>query len=214
MKISIHAMTSEHAKHVKKYGHHNEHIVAEKYGAAVIKGNGKGDIKINQSEVGSVKTGKKTQWGLYCLRTTLSWQWTTEQENSLSKYFNFLPDSKYEYFNNRDKYRNNTASIDVYNSFHNKPMDLIKFFCGYGKVDFFHLTDIRDKQEYRINSTDFFDKIEKSIKRTYITEGGKFVISGGDKDTVLFELEMRKGTNHKKILFHSLLSRIIDVVKN
>ena len=62
--------------------------------------------------------------------------------------------------------------------------------------------------KYQIN-----DKIEKSIKRVYTTPGGKFSIAGGDKDVLLFELELRKGTNHKKVLFHSHLSRIIDVVK-
>lgn len=214
MNKSLHAMTSEQARIVKSNGHHNEYMVAEKLGAIVIKGNGKGDIKIKDKEVGSVKTGKKTQWGLYCLATTINWRWTEQQKSSLVNYFNFLPDSKYDYLNNRQKYKNNSAAIEVYDSFHDRPMDLIKFFCGEGKVDFFHLTDIRDNREYRINSTDFFNKIEKSIVRTYITNGGKFVISGGEKNIILFELEMRKGTNHKKILFHSLLSRIIDVIKN
>ena len=58
----------------------------------------------------------------------------------------------------------------------------------------------------------FFEKVKNSITRIYTTPGGKFVIAGGKKDIILFELELRKGTNHKKVLFHSHLSRIIDVV--
>ena len=82
-----------------------------------------------------------------------------------------------------------------------------------GKVDLFHLTDIRDDESYQVSANDFFESIENAITRIYTTSGGKFVIAGGIKDTILFELELRKGTNHKKVLFHSHLSRIIDVVK-
>jgi hypothetical protein len=117
------------------------------------------------------------------------------------------------YLEKKETFKKNIHVLDVFNEFHDKPMELIKFFCGDNKVDYFTLIDNRDGKTYCLDAKTFFEKIDKSITKVYTTDGGKFVISGGKKNIILFELEMRKGTNHKKILFHSHLSRIIDVVK-
>jgi len=213
MKKSLHGMTSEKAKEKKYKGHQNENIVAKLENGIVIHGRGKIDVRTCEGTL-SCKQGKKTQWALYCLATMLSGPWSEEQKKSITDYINFLPDSPEFYLDNRDIYRNNPYAENLYNQFSKKIMDLIKFFCGEGKIDIFHLTDNRDNKIYKINSENFFDKISKSISRVYITKGGKLVIAGGAKNLILFELEMRKGTNHKKILFHSPLSRIIDIMKS
>ena len=206
-------MTSENARQKKLMGHRNEDVVAKSVGGQVLGGNGKGDVKDSENEILSVKTGKKTQWALYCENTMISGDWSEIQKKSLIDYINFLPDSKEEYENNRTQYKKNTYVSELYDAFKCDYMGLIKFFCGYGKVDLFHLTDIRNDESYQISSNDFFESIENAITRIYTTPGGKLVIAGGKKDIILFELELRKGTNHKKVLFHSHLSRIIDVVK-
>lgn len=206
-------MTSVQARQKKLTGHQNEDIVANEVGGVVLSGNKKGDIKTSEDKIISVKTGTKTQWSLYCENTMISGDWNEAQKQSLIDYINFLPDSEEEYKNNRTKYKTNPYVSELYNAFKYDYMRLIKFFCGHGKVDLFHLTDIRNNESYQISSNDFFENIENAITRIYTTPGGKFVIAGGRKDTILFELELRKGTNHKKVLFHSHLSRIIDVIK-
>jgi hypothetical protein len=213
MEKSKHGMTSEQASQKKLMGHQNEEIVANEVGGIVLVGNKKGDIKTFEDKIISAKTGTKTQWSLYCENTMISGDWSEIQKKSLIDYINFLPDSKDEYENNRTQYKKNPYVSELYDAFKYDYMGLIKFFCGYGKVDSFHLTDIRNDESYQISSNDFFESIENAITRIYTTPGGKFVIAGGKKDIILFELELRKGTNHKKVLFHSHLSRIIDVVK-
>lgn len=213
MKKSKHGMTSEQARQKKIMGHTNEDIVAQEVGGIVLYGNKKGDIRTFEDKIISAKTGTKTQWSLYCENTIMSEDWNDSQRRSLMNYINFLPDSKEEYMKNRDKYKVNPYVFDLYNVFKYDYMRLIKFFCGFGKVDLFHLRDVRHDKSYQISSEDFFKRIEKAVTRSYTTPGGKFVIAGGEKDIILFELELRKGTNHKKVLFHSHLSRIIDVVR-
>jgi len=205
-------MTSEQARQKKLMGHNNENIVANEVGGIVLTGNKKGDVRNSEGKIISVKTGTKTQWSLYCEKTMISGDWTETQKKSLINYINFLPDSKEYYVTNKDKYKTNPHISELYHAFKYDYMRLIKFFCGYGKIDSFHLTDIRNNEKYEISSNDFFEKVKNSITRIYTTLGGKFVIAGGKKDIILFELELRKGTNHKKVLFHSHLSRIIDVV--
>ena len=206
-------MTSDQARQKKLIGHNNENIVANEIGGIVLGGNKKGDIKNSEDKIISVKTGTKTQWSLYCENTMISGDWNEVQKKSLINYINFLPNSKDEYENNRTKYKINPYVSDLYDAFKYDYMELIKFFCGYGRVDLFHLTDIRNNESYQISSNDFFNNIENAIKKIHTTPGGKFVISGGKKNIILFELELRKGSNHKKVLFHSHLSRIIDVVR-
>jgi hypothetical protein len=213
MEKSKHGMTSEQARQKKLMGHQNEDIVANEVGGVVLVGNKKGDIRTSEDKIISAKTGTKTQWSLYCENTMISGDWNEAQKQSLIDYINFLPDSKEDYKNNRTKYKTNPYVSELYNAFKYDYMGLIKFFCGHGKVDLFHLTDIRNNESYQISSNDFFENIENAITRIYTTPGGKFVIAGGRKDIILFELELRKGTNHKKVLFHSHLSRIIDVIK-
>jgi hypothetical protein len=139
--------------------------------------------------------------------------WNEKQRKSIEDYIDFLPDSKWDYERDTHKYKKNPFAQNLYEAFNDDPMKLIRFFCGFGKVDAFHLTDIRDNKTYQIPSNIFFNKIENSIQRIYVTPGGKFVIAGGPKNIILFELELRKGSNHKKTLFHSFLPRIIDIVK-
>jgi hypothetical protein len=213
MEKSKHGMTSEQASQKKLMGHQNEEIVANEVGGVVLVGNKKGDIRTSENKIISAKTGTKTQWALYCENTMISGDWNETQKKSLIDYINFLPDSKEDYKKNRIKYKINHRASELYDAFKYDYMGLIKFFCGWGKVDLFHLTDIRNNERHQISPNDFFENIENSITRIYTTPGGKFVIAGGRKDTILFELELRKGTNHKKVLFHSHLSRIIDVVK-
>lgn len=213
MKKSKHGMTSDQASQKKIMGHNNENIVANDVGGIVLTGNKKGDIRTSDGKIISAKTGTKTQWSLYCENTMISGDWNETQKKSLINYINFLPDSKKDFENNRIKYKKNPYVSELYDAFKYDYMGLIKFFCGYGKIDLFHLTDIRNHESYQISSNDFFKNIENAITRIYTTPGGKFVIAGGRKNTILFELELRKGTNHKRVLFHSHLARIIDVVK-
>ena len=213
MKKSKHGMTSEMARDKKISGHENENIVAEQLNGTVIKGRGKVDIITSNGVKVSCKQGKKTQWSLYCKETMVGKDWNETQKNSLINYIDFLPDFKEDYKKNKEQFKVNPYSQDLLDSFKDNPIELIKFCCGYGKIDIFHLTDVRTNEKYMINSSDFFKKIEDSIKKVYKTNGGKIVISGGVKNTIIFELELRKGTNHKKVLFHSLLGRIIDIVK-
>jgi hypothetical protein len=213
MEKSKHGMTSEQARDKKIAGHKNEDIVAEQFNGVVLKGTGKVDIQTPNGENISCKRGKKTQWSLYCKDTMLNNVWNQSQKVALEKYIDFLPESAVEYKQNRQLYKINPYSQELLDNLKDSPMELIKFCCGYGKIDYYHLTDDRTNQPYMISSTDFFNKIEKSIKDVYRTNGGKIVISGGEKNTIIFELELRKGTNHKKVLCHSLLGRIIDIVK-
>jgi hypothetical protein len=214
VKKSKHGMTSEQASERNLAGRAREYERASEIpGAKVINGIEKPDILRIDGKTESVKGGTKTQWGLYCLQTILSSNLSDTQKESLKKYMNFLPDDVGVYLKNKEMFKKNTYVIDVYDEFYDKPIELIKYFCGNNKVDYFTLIDNRDGKTYCVDAEIFFEKINNSIKKVYTTNGGKFVIAGGEKNTILFELEMRKGTNHKKILFHSLLSRIIDVVK-
>ena len=211
---SKHGMTSEQASERNLAGKKRENQRAQQLnGSRVVKGRKKPDIERKDGKTESVKGGKKTQWALYCLSTIQSSVFSETQKNVILKYMNFLPDDINFFEGNRHLFKNNPYVKDLFQEFETQPMNLVRYFCGYGQVDFFTLIDNRDGQTYCVNSDTFFDKLEKSIKRVYTTKGGKLVIAGGEKNTILFELELRKGSNHKRILFHSLLSRIIDVVK-
>jgi hypothetical protein len=176
-KKSKHGMTTEQARRVKILGHTNENIVAEKIGGQVLGGRVKGDVRDAKNEILSVKTGKKTQWALYCKTTMINSDWNEKQRKSIEDYIDFLPDSKWDYERDTHKYKKNPFAQNLYKVFNDDPMKLIRFFCGFGKVDAFHLTDIRDNKTYQVPSNIFFDKIEKSIQRIYVTPGGKFVIA-------------------------------------
>lgn len=211
---SKHGMTSKQASERNLAGKKREKERKNQLpGSEVVTGRKKTDLKRIDGKTESIKGGTKTQWGLYSLRTIANCALNEKQKLVLLEYMNFLPDDKNEYLENREKYKNNPHAYQVLQEFSVAPIDLIKYFCGYGEIDYFTLIDKRDNMTYCIDSHDFFNKIEQSITNVYITDGGKLVIAGGEKRTILFELEMRKGSNHKKILFHSILSRIIDVVK-
>jgi hypothetical protein len=211
---SKHGMTSEKASERNLAGKQREKQRAKQLnGSRVIKGRKKPDLQREDGKTESVKGGKKTQWALYCLSRIQSSVFSETQKNVILKYMNFLPDDVDFYKSNKDLFKNNPYVENLFEEFSDKPMELVKYFCGYGQVDFFTLIDDRNNETYCVSSNVFFEKLEQSIKKVYTTNGGKFVIAGGKKNTILFELELRKGTNHKKILFHSHLSRIIDVVK-
>lgn len=211
---SKHGMTSEEASRRNLAGKQREkQRVNQLSGSRVIKGQKKADILKKDGTTESVKGGKKTQWALYSISKIQDSDFSQDKKDLILKYMNFLPDDIDFFEKNRHLFKHNPYAQDLLQEFETQPIELIKYFCGYGQVDFFTLIDDRDNTTYCVGSDSFFDKLRKSIKRVYTTKGGKLVIAGGEKDIILFELELRKGSNHKRILFHSHLSRIIDVVK-
>jgi len=217
MKTSIHAMTSEVASHKKKSGHKREQLRSEILGEGtqVIVGTGKGDILRGDGKIESVKGGKKTQWSLYCLNRIQTDNFFSKQEmNAISSWVNFLPNDKNEWEINRSMYRFNKNVHGLYEEFKNNPIKLVKYFCGVSLVDVLVTLDSRNNTWAETTMSDFSDKILKSIKNVYTTKGGKLVISGGKKNIILFEMELRKGNgSHKRVLFHSHIHRIIDCLK-
>jgi hypothetical protein len=217
MSKSKHAMTSEVASQKKKLGHKREQsrLYQLGEGAEIIKGTGKSDIKLQDGLTESVKGGKKTQWALYTIKRIIDDNYFDEKEIDVIKdWIEFIPDDKNEWKINRQHYSINPNVDNLVQEFTDKPMKLIKYFCGVHQVDYLVTHDSRTNEWNQIPMIDFAQKIENNIKNVYSTKGGKLVISGGEKNVVLFELEIRKGNSaHKRILFHSLLHRIIDCMK-
>ena len=217
MKTSRHAMTSEEASMKKKGGHKREMVRKNQLGdnAKVIQGNGKADILRGDGKTESVKGGKKTQWALYSpSRIICDDYFTTEEIQILTQWINHIPDDKNEWEKNRYYYSLNPYAVSLVEVFKNNPIKLVDYFCGVNQIDYLTTEDYRDGVWRQISMTDFSNKIKDNIKEVYYTEGGKLVISGGGKNTILFELELRKGkSSHKRILFHSPLVRIIDCIK-
>lgn len=218
MENSTHGMTSEVAFNVKSKGHTRELIRKEQLGGntKIIKGTGKPDIlRGNDGKTESVKGGKKTQWALYCLNRVITDKYFTSKElDVITKWVNHIPDDKNEWEINRKYYSLNPHAINLVETFKDEPTKIIKYFCGVDIVDFLVTEDYRDGVWRETPMTDFLNKIKENIKKVYCTKGGKLVISGGVKNTILFELELRKGkSSHKYILFHSHLHRIIDCIK-
>jgi len=217
MKTSRHAMTSEDASIKKKGGHKREIVRKNQLGenAKVIPGNGKVDILRADGKTESVKGGKKTQWALYTINRIISDDYfTTEEIQTLTKWINHIPDDKNEWEKNRKYYSINLNAVSLVEVFKNNPMKLVDYFCGVNKVDYLTTEDYRDGVWTQTSMIDFSNKIKNNIKEVYYTDGGKLVISGGEKNTILFELELRKGkSSHKRVLFHSHLDRIIDCIK-
>ena len=215
-KPGYHGMESQQASMKKKEGHRREYIRLSQLGegAEIVKGNGKVDIIRPDGEKESVKGGNRTQWALYSEERINESKLSNKGKETFSNWINFLPKNKEEYLKNPKHFSQNTNVIDLYNEFKDTPMELIKYFCGYDDIDYYVLMDKRDNTQMVLNKNEFFDKIEKSIKRVYTTPGGKFSIAGGDKDVLLFELELRKGKNsHRGVLFVSTLKQIIDLFK-
>lgn len=215
-KRGYHGMESQQASLKKKEGHKREDIRLLQLGdgARIVKGNGKVDIIRADGETESVKGGGRTQWGLYSEERINKSELSNEGKQAFSNWINFLPKNKEEYLKNPKHFSQNTNVVDLYNVFKDNPMELIKYFCGYDVIDYYVLMDKRDNTQMVINKNEFFNKIENSIKRVYTTPGGKLSIAGGDKDVLLFELELRKGKNsHRSVLFVSTLKQIIDLFK-
>ena len=217
MKTSIHAMTSEEASANKKNGHDRELLRTDLLGegAIVLTGTGKVDIVRKDGKTESVKGGKKTQWALYTLNRIVSDEVFSEYESFvISQWVNFLPDDKKEWEENRSKYKLNPHAVLLVDTFKEKPIKLINYFCGVGVVDVLVTMDNRDNAWMETPMHHFSKKISESIKNVYFTKGGKLVIKGGKKNIILFEMELRKGKgSHKRVLFHSHLHRIIDCLK-
>lgn len=205
-------MSSELASYKKKNGHFLESEVALRNGGIVVNNSGKIDVIEENGLRVQVKGGKKTQWSLLSENTVLK-NFVGEQKKTFQNYFSFLPDDKTFFFENRNKFKNNPFAEELLKVFENDYFSLIYFFCGCKNIDVYNFYDTRDNSHIRIEKDFFTEKIKKSIVKVYITKGGKLVFSGGKKNTILFELELRKGTNHKKLLFHSPLHRIIDLFK-
>lgn len=216
MKNSKHAMTSEVASQKKKSGHAREQIRLLQLGegSEVIKGTGKADIRRHDGLFESVKGGKKTQWALYSLGRITEDQYFDQFEfEAIKNWVDFLPDDKNEWKKNRSYYSINPNSTRLVEVFKQNPMKLINYFCGANVIDFVVTLDSRTNTWNEIEMSLFIEKISNSIKRVYSTPGGKLVIAGGKNDIILFEMELRKGTSHKRILFHSKLHTIIDCLK-
>ena len=127
---------------------------------------------------------------------------------------NFIPSDKNEWVKNRTHYSVNPNAANLVEVFKNNPMKLINYFCGVDVIDYLVTLDSRTNTWEETPMNVFAKKIKSLIKNVYYTPGGKLVISGGVKNTILFELELRKGKSvHKRILFHSILHRIIDCIK-
>jgi hypothetical protein len=69
---------------------------------------------------------------------------------------------------------------------------LVDYFCGTSIVDYLVILDSRNNRWMEKEMVEFRDKIKNNIKEVYTTPGGKLVFKGGDKNTILFELELRK----------------------
>jgi hypothetical protein len=166
MKISIHGMTSKEASIKKKSGHDRENqrtqVLGE--GSIVISGTGKTDVIRKDGKKESVKGGKKTQWALYSLYRIVTDNFFTEEEiRVISKWVNFLPDSKTEWEVNRSKYRNNPNAEKLVNTFKTNSIKLINYFCGVNLVDLLVTLDSRDNTWKETPMDEFSDKISKSI---------------------------------------------------
>ena len=215
-KRGYHGMESQQASLKKKEGHKREYIRLSQLGegAEIVPGNGKVDIIRPDEKTESVKGGGRTQWALYSEERINESKLSDEGQDAFSNWINFLPKNKEEYLKTPKHFSQNTNVVDLYNVFKDNPMELIKYFCGYDVIDYYVLMDKRDNTQMVINKNEFFDKIENSIKRVYTTPGGKLSIAGGNKDVLLFELELRKGKNsHRGVLFVSTLKQIIDLFK-
>jgi hypothetical protein len=214
--MSYHGMESKYASMKKKEGHNREYVRAAQLGegAEVITGRGKIDILRPDGDRESVKGGNRTQWALYCENRIKDSKFSKKGKLAFSNWINFLPKDKKEYLKNPKLFSKNSNVIELYNEYGKKPMELIKYFCGYDDINYYVLMDNRDNTQLILTKDEFFDKIEKSIKRVYTTPGGKLSIAGGPKDILLFELELRKGKNsHRGVLFVSTLKHIIDLFK-
>jgi hypothetical protein len=218
MEKSKHGMTSEQATDKKISGHLIENEFIFRNGGVVLKGTGKVDVT-NQEDNYSIKRGKKVQWALLSQNSVENeFILNNIKTEEINKYFNFLPD-KIEYVQNKSKYKKNIYADDlskVVSSNVDKILNI--FITKNGQVNKLAFYDDRTELNgFGTGSFFIFDAKEsiktlsEMIKEIYFTPGGKVVIKG---DLQLFEIELRKGTNHKKLLVHSHTRRILDILKS
>ena len=211
-------MTSEQATDKKISGHLIEEEFVLRNGGVVIKGTGKIDVT-NQKDNFSIKRGKKVQWTLLS-QNSVEKEFISNniQVEEINKYFNFLPE-KVEYIQNKSKYKKNIYAEELSKVVSLNIDKILKIFITKnGQVNKLSFYDDRTESNGFGTGSFFIFDAEESIKTlcemtkdVYFTPGGKVVIKG---DLQLFEIELRKGTNHKKLLVHSHTRRILDILKS
>jgi hypothetical protein len=109
-----------------------------------------------------------------------------------------IPNDKYDWEKNREKYSLNPYAAGLVEIFKDNPIKLINYFCGVNLVDYLVIEDMRDGVWRVTSMNDFSNTIKNNIKNVYNTEGGKLVISGGEKNNILFDKYIMKKTkkNH------------------
>lgn len=218
MEKSKHGMTSKQATDKKKSGHLIEEEFVFRNGGIVLKGTGKVDVKDKQNNH-SIKRGKKVQWALLSQNSVENeFMSNNIQIEEITKYFSFLPE-KDEYFLNKSKYKKNIYAEDLSKVVVSNIETILSIFITKsGQVNKLTFYDDRTESNgFGTGNFFIFDANEaiktlcEITKEVYFTPGGKVVIKG---DLQLFEIELRKGTNHKKLLVHSHTRRILDILKS
>lgn len=218
MEKSKHGMTSEQATDKKKSGHLIEEEFVFRNGGILLKGNGKVDVK-DKKNSHSIKRGKKVQWALLSQNSVENEFISNNIEiKEIKKYFSFLPE-KDEYLLNKTKYKKNIYAEDLSKVVRSNIETILKIFITKsGQVNKLTFYDDRtESNEFGTGKFFIFDANEaiktlcEITKEVYFTAGGKVVIKG---ELQLFEIELRKGTNHKKLLVHSHTRRILDILKS
>ena len=211
-------MTSEQATDKKISGHLIEEEFVFRNGGEVLKGTGKVDVT-NQYDNYSIKRGKKVQWALLSQNTVLSdFLSNGLQVREITNYFDFLPE-KSEYIQNKHKYKKNIHAEELSKFVSSNIKDILNIFITKdGQVNKLAFYDDRTESNgfgsgnfFIFNAQDSIKTLCEMTKEVYFTPGGKVVIKG---DLQLFEIELRKGTNHKKLLVHSHTRRILDILKS
>jgi hypothetical protein len=220
MKMSKHGMTTEQAIEKKKIGHSFEKIFANLIKGYVVKGNGKTDVKDEYGNTYSLKTGKKTQWLLITEKSICN---EFDKYNiplpEICEYFDFLP-TKIIYLENKQKYSKNDKAEKLSKIVEVYLKDIVNIFMSKSgevtKLVFYddrqNVKDGFDNGFFIFDMSESIDFLVKIVSLVYFTPGGKVVIKG--PKTQLFELELRKGVNHKTLLIHSHTKRILDLLKN
>jgi hypothetical protein len=216
-KKSKHGMTSEQATEKKKNGHYIEEVFSSKIGGCVVKGTGKVDVIYFDNRY-SIKRGKKVQWALLSKDSIIDkFQKNEISTNELNDYFEFLP-NKDLYLNNRSLYKNNIKAEALSKVVSENLLKILNIvITNNGEINKLCFYDDRTQNGdlgsgnfFIFDASDALNVIVNMVKDVYFTPGGKVVIKG---DLQLFEIELRKGTNHKKILIHSHTRRILDILK-
>jgi hypothetical protein len=218
MEKSKHGMTTAQAIEKKESGHIIERHLADRICGVVVKGTGKVDVTKNEDNY-SVKRGKKVQWALLSQDSIVNeFQKNGISTDELINYFDFLPE-KDTFLQNRSKFRKNINAEPLSKVFSENVSKILNIvITKNGQVNKLSFYDDRTESDglgtgkfFIFDAKESIDVIVGMVKNVYFTPGGKVVIKS---DLQLFEIELRKGTNHKKLLFHSHTRRILDILKS